>query len=515
MHPIFWSALAVLLVNDHVLKGAGALPGWLTGKLSDLAGLIVAPVALVALLDLRSRGARALAFALVAALFSWLEVSASAAAAWDRALGTIGIASRSWADPSDLVGLAMLPIAWWLVNDRQARHREARDRRRDRQVGETTLAVALQRTALVLATFACVATSGPPPPAPQWQTGAWIHNRTSEPVDVRLRWVEGALSCAFLGEADLGDAAAPEVFGDGVTFHLEPGETVPIEPDDAQGALGRATTGERDRCDLVRVSIDGLDDTVVFWEMGEDGFVPTTIAADADPASIPGGGLAVVERAGALALEGAAMFHLAPLVERAAAVDDSCAAARGEALSHSDLVALGNSRWSVVGRTLLVDGCTEYDLASADDPSVTRTMFFCVPGDFLPFEVGDVIARDSTSTEGFEQLEAEAGATLVVSRGAGSFAAFDVSIFFDDVDTACGARVSCDAFVAPALLRIGSSAVEVGAPFDFTSDGRAGRALVSRAEHVLVAPGGCDAGRARAGTQIDLVLVLDPTTGVP
>src|SRR5690606_12557634 len=35
-HPRFWAALALLVVNDHALKGAGVLPGALTGKLSDV-----------------------------------------------------------------------------------------------------------------------------------------------------------------------------------------------------------------------------------------------------------------------------------------------------------------------------------------------------------------------------------------------------------------------------------------------------------------------------------------------
>ena len=34
-------SLGVLVANDHFLKGSGLLPGWLTGKLSDLAGLVV------------------------------------------------------------------------------------------------------------------------------------------------------------------------------------------------------------------------------------------------------------------------------------------------------------------------------------------------------------------------------------------------------------------------------------------------------------------------------------------
>ena len=32
-HPAWWVCLALLLLNDHVLKGAGLLPGVVTGKL--------------------------------------------------------------------------------------------------------------------------------------------------------------------------------------------------------------------------------------------------------------------------------------------------------------------------------------------------------------------------------------------------------------------------------------------------------------------------------------------------
>ena len=48
-------ALLTLAINDHVLKGGGLLPGWLTGKLSDFAGLVVLPVVLAVLLRVRSR----------------------------------------------------------------------------------------------------------------------------------------------------------------------------------------------------------------------------------------------------------------------------------------------------------------------------------------------------------------------------------------------------------------------------------------------------------------------------
>ena len=40
-HPVTVLALVVLVLNDHVLKAAQ--PGWLTGKLSDVVGLVLAP----------------------------------------------------------------------------------------------------------------------------------------------------------------------------------------------------------------------------------------------------------------------------------------------------------------------------------------------------------------------------------------------------------------------------------------------------------------------------------------
>ena len=43
-HPLAVGSLVLLALNDHVLKQAW--PGWVTGKLSDLAGLVVAPLVL-------------------------------------------------------------------------------------------------------------------------------------------------------------------------------------------------------------------------------------------------------------------------------------------------------------------------------------------------------------------------------------------------------------------------------------------------------------------------------------
>lgn len=44
-HPVAVGSLLLLILNDHLLKGS-AMPSSLTGKLSDVAGLVVAPLVL-------------------------------------------------------------------------------------------------------------------------------------------------------------------------------------------------------------------------------------------------------------------------------------------------------------------------------------------------------------------------------------------------------------------------------------------------------------------------------------
>jgi hypothetical protein len=119
-HPAALLAVSLLLLNDHLLKRV--VPSVLTGKLSDLAGLVFFPMLatmLVAgLLRLRSRHsawAAGIVFALTGALFAVLKavapVNAVALALADRWLG---IRLQLALDPSDLWALAVLPPAFVL-----------------------------------------------------------------------------------------------------------------------------------------------------------------------------------------------------------------------------------------------------------------------------------------------------------------------------------------------------------------------------------------------------------------
>ncbi len=107
--PVFVLAVAVLLLNDHVLKAAW--PGLVTGKLSDVAGVVMVAVGLMA--ATRSRRA---AFGATAVTFALLKTQ-PVVAVWAEPV--LGGATRT--DPWDLLALVALVPLWPWVSRRRAR----------------------------------------------------------------------------------------------------------------------------------------------------------------------------------------------------------------------------------------------------------------------------------------------------------------------------------------------------------------------------------------------------------
>lgn len=161
-HPLPLAAVGVLALNDHLLKGSGLLPGAVTGKLSDVAGLFFFPLLCAAVArglslalrgrDIADRRSLAAAAALATALgFAAVKLLPAANALVARAWGAMVM------DPTDLVALPMagLAAAWMLRRGAAASGSARGDLRR-----------ALDFSAVLAAALASIATSSPPPPAP-------------------------------------------------------------------------------------------------------------------------------------------------------------------------------------------------------------------------------------------------------------------------------------------------------------------------------------------------------------
>jgi hypothetical protein len=114
-HPATIASIALLVVNDHVLKALA--PSWVTGKLSDFAGLFFFPFLLAAALSPITRRAGALAFAIAAAWFTLVKTSAWGIALTQNMLYPIlGYRVPIALDPTDLIALVVLLPAWRLWN---------------------------------------------------------------------------------------------------------------------------------------------------------------------------------------------------------------------------------------------------------------------------------------------------------------------------------------------------------------------------------------------------------------
>jgi hypothetical protein len=136
VHPVTLACMAVLLVNDHLLKAMW--PGSMTGKLSDFAGLVFFPVLLVGVAELttsrlgrrppRTPRSMLVCCGLTALVFAPAELWEPATVFYEAALGAIQWPFRilvavagggeapalrrvsATADPTDLIALPMLLV---------------------------------------------------------------------------------------------------------------------------------------------------------------------------------------------------------------------------------------------------------------------------------------------------------------------------------------------------------------------------------------------------------------------
>jgi hypothetical protein len=125
--PVAVVSLVLLVLNDHLLKQAW--PGVLTGKLSDVAGLVLAPLLLtVGLAAVGVRRPSTWACGLTAAGFTAVKLSPSVAAVASGWWSLTGFPTGIRADPTDLLALPAVYVAC-LVHRRVRRQRPVEWRR--------------------------------------------------------------------------------------------------------------------------------------------------------------------------------------------------------------------------------------------------------------------------------------------------------------------------------------------------------------------------------------------------
>ncbi len=152
--------------------------GWLTGKLSDFAGMIVAPVLAAAITRARGEGARAFAFALVVLPFVAINLAPSAADTMVLALAAVGLRWQIWTDWTDLVALGVLPAAWLVSTGRWRLVRVPR--------------VPLREVGVFVGAAACLATSVS---YEALETSVYLANLTDRSVTVDIYRPVEALDC--------------------------------------------------------------------------------------------------------------------------------------------------------------------------------------------------------------------------------------------------------------------------------------------------------------------------------
>jgi hypothetical protein len=220
------------------------LPDWLTGKLSDFAGLIVAPVLLATLVRAEKKWLRAACFSLVVIPFCAIKLAEGPARLVEAAMGALGVSWRIWSDPTDLIALLVLPIAWHARV--MARAGRGTFSRRSRE----TLAV-------IAGCLACVATSDEA--STGYRTSVYLMNLTREPISVQLYRARRPLTC---------EPSEELVFEPADCWKLGPQQFVPLDADweflqDGEPVGGPG--GSDPPCERVVLRIDGMADTMLAW----------------------------------------------------------------------------------------------------------------------------------------------------------------------------------------------------------------------------------------------------------
>ncbi|MCH9681475.1 MAG: hypothetical protein K0V04_08585 [Deltaproteobacteria bacterium] len=387
LHPLWIGSLAVLVLNDHVLKGAGMLPEVLTGKLSDFAGLVVAPILLAMVLRVRTRRGVLLSHVAVGAVFAALQLSSVVATQWSAAMATLGIPWITTQDATDLIALPALGLSLWAFR---------------RVIAQRVHSPARRSAELVAAgtgLLCCAATSSGPgePFRLDPVTDVYVHNAGDQPLVVRFRALAPSvdLDCNAVAN-DPGGLITEPLFGDSQSFLLDPDQNLGLRVNNEWDDV------ESSSCYAMLLDVDGLPPAVAFWR---DGAVPlhTVPALGYDESPRGGIDLLVPEDGDSLGEydnmgSETVVFSIPPA---APPIDGACA-------PQSDATRLDWSNpptgtWEVFGIERGADGCFSVDLGTRNtdgEPNDSQRWYLCAPLTDLQIEPGRRVQLDNVTGSG-------------------------------------------------------------------------------------------------------------------
>lgn len=214
--PWFFVAVVVLALNDHVFKDAW--PGWITGKLSDVAGVVVVATVLAVI------SGPTWGVALAGLGFAALKTIPGIAEAVSPLLGG-GVVLR---DPSDLIALGVVPPLWWLLR-RERPDQKSRDRRAWQAVGLIAAVLATTATSQAEPRYVALG-SGAGEVYARVDPGSGFDNAFLASADGGRTWARTPVSPPASSAVDWdvqqpgADVRAQVCAADGTCYRIRPGD---------------------------------------------------------------------------------------------------------------------------------------------------------------------------------------------------------------------------------------------------------------------------------------------------
>lgn len=467
LHPLWVGCLLVLVANDHWFKHA--YPGWLSGKVSDFAGMLVAPWVLCALFRTRTRAAVAVAHGAIGVVFAAINLSSGAASVFSTITGWVGFPWRITVDWTDLIGLSMLGVSWaWLVPVASAAETGSPSSAWSQRV--------VSRLALIVGALACMATSPPDPDvvdgqiAVPLQTDAYLFNSTgiSRVVRVRALADELILDCDLIA-SDPSGLLSRQVFGKAVAYQLFPESFLPL-----------VRANNVNECTAYLIDGDGLPMRLLFWKQ-EDLPVITT------------GSTAPIGRV-ELVLQGTTgtALHLDPAFEldmifpapplAPPLPPEGCAVPSAEQSIAWELpVPLGTR--TLMDIQVAADGCAALTLAKGETESIQ--WFICLPYGMLALEPGDTVTITTPVAIGVSTVQVEWDSAVVKAAIGQSVVVLDGLNTAAALSEECGwTHDECGSLIRP--LTVGATGFVSAVPTKITEnpvkfDGEVATLVVTRA----------------------------------